>query len=134
MDEPHVYYSSGLQVHLTNATRVFAAYANTPGAQFRAYSGVARGAEHKATFGTGLHIALLHYVTKDVRNFIAKRADRPVNWPTRPAQLADRPFTEPAVMEAFEKDMKYDGSHAVCGEAARLDYAGRSARAWHARA
>ena len=125
-----MYYSSGQQVHLTNATHIFAAYADTPGAQSRAYSGVARGTEHKATFGAGTHIALLHYVTKDVRNFIAKRAERPVNWPTRPAQFVDRPFLESAVMQAFEHDMKYDGTHAVCGEAARLKYADRSTRAW----
>lgn len=128
LDEPSVYTSSGQVVHLDNATHLYAAYADLPHSQFRAYRGLARTT---AKIAAGSHIALLHYVTKDVEHFIAKRTGRPVNWIKRPANFAGRPFTEPAVMAAYERDYKLDGTHAVCGEAARSKYAARSAQAWH---
>lgn len=74
--------------------------------QFRAYSGLARLSGHRATFGAGSRIALLHYIIKDVEHFRAKRTNQPVHWVAQPAEFKSRPFTETAVMAAYERAYK----------------------------
>jgi hypothetical protein len=132
VDEPPVYYSSGERVRFSNATHMYAPYAESAGAQFRAYSSVADRGTYKSTFGDGLHLVLLHYVTKDVENFIAKRADRPVKWDV-PEALRNLTWRDAELMAAYEAHMTYDGAHAICTAPRDLDYAGASEDAWKRR-
>lgn len=130
-DVPAILFSSGDRVHLINATSTFAHYAEKPGAQFRAYSGVADRATYRSAFGRGAHLALFHYVTRDAENLVAKRAHRPIKWDV-PLGMEHMTFRDPPLLAAFEARQHYDGRHAVCSSAAELDYAGNSARAWQA--
>jgi hypothetical protein len=130
-DVPAIFFSSGDRVHSINATSTFTHYAENPGAQFRAYSGVADQATYRSAFGRGSHLALFHYVTKDAENLIAKRAQRPIKWDV-PLGMEHMTFRDAPLLAAFEARQHYDGQHAVCSAALQHDYAGQSARAWQA--